>query len=355
MMKLSDLGEFGLIERIRKLSPPGNTATLIGIGDDAAALRLSPSSSLLASIDLLLEGVHFDLSYTDYYSLGWKSAAVNLSDIAAMGGTPRFCLTALGIPASVSSGEVLEFYRGVKALLTMHKTSLVGGDTCASRRDLFISITALGEAKKAALVTRSGARPGDRIFVTNTLGDAAAGLELLRQGLREPEGRVGRSSRRMLSPSERSLLVKHLRPEPRVREGLLLSRSRCASAMIDISDGLSSDLAHICEQSGVGAEIEAASLPRSSSLTAAAKRLSEPWFSYALSGGEDYELLFTVPSRRLAKLRSLRLPVTEIGIVTNKRSVSIVGEDGKKVRCERKGYDHFGGHRARRTPLVAPQ
>ena len=267
------------------MSPPGNTATLIGIGDDAAALRLSPSSSLLASIDLLLEGVHFDLSYTDYYSLGWKSAAVNLSDIAAMGGTPRFCLTALGIPASVSSGEVLEFYRGVKALLTMHKTSLVGGDTCASRRDLFISITALGEAKKAALVTRSGARPGDRIFVTNTLGDAAAGLELLRQGLREPEGRVGRSSRRMLSPSERSLLVKHLRPEPRVREGLLLSRSRCASAMIDISDGLSSDLAHICEQSGVGAEIEAASLPRSSSLTAAAKRLSEPWFSYALSGG----------------------------------------------------------------------
>jgi thiamine-monophosphate kinase len=348
MMKLSDLGEFGLIDRIRKLSLRRNTATLVGIGDDAAALRLKPSSSLLATMDLLIEGIHFDLSYTDYYSLGWKSAAVNLSDIAAMGGTPCFCLTALGIPTAITTEQVLQFYRGAKALLARHKTSIVGGDTCASRRELFISVTALGEARPDAVITRSGARPGDRLFVTNTLGDAAAGLELLRQGVREQGVSGKRSSSRPPTPAERTLLEKHLRPVPRVKEGCLLSDSRCATAMIDISDGLLSDLHHICEQSGVGAVVRAGALPRSRALAKAAQRLSEPFLTYALSGGEDYELLFTVPPNRLRKFGSLRLAATEIGMITEGRSVTVIGEDGKKIPGERKGFDHFAVTAAKR-------
>lgn len=347
-MKLSDLGEFGLIERIRKLSQGRSAATLVGIGDDAAAFRPAPSSALLATTDLLLEGVHFDLSYTDYYSLGWKSAAVNLSDIAAMGGTPRFCLTALGIPPSVSPGQVLDFYRGVNDLLRRYDTALVGGDTCSSRRELFISITAMGEAKRSRIITRSGARAGDRIFVTHSLGDAAAGLDLLRQGVREPAERTGRSAVPGISAAEAKVLEKHLRPVPRVKEGMVLSRSGCPSAMIDVSDGLSSDLFHICRQSGVGADISAEAIPRSKAFTVVAGRLSRPWPSQALSGGEDYELLFTVPPRRLAKLASLKLALTEIGVITRRPSILIADAKGKQSPCIPQGYDHFAGTAAKR-------
>ena len=154
-MKISDLGEFGLIGRIQKLAPRKSSSTLIGIGDDAAALKLSASHTLLATTDLLLEGVHFDLAYTDFYSLGWKSAAANLSDIAAMGGVPRYCLTALGIPQRTTAEQVTEFYRGCNALLKRHAAELVGGDTCSSRTGLFSSVTAVGETAAARVVTVS--------------------------------------------------------------------------------------------------------------------------------------------------------------------------------------------------------
>jgi thiamine-monophosphate kinase len=334
-MDLSEVGEFGLIDRIRKISPRGSREVVIGIGDDAAAWRPTASSTLLATTDLLLEGVHFDLSYTDYYSLGWKSAAVNLSDIAAMGGTPRFCLTALGIPATVSAGQVLEFYRGFNDLLRRYGTALIGGDTCASANGLVVSVTAFGEANGRSIVRRTGARPGDRIFVTGTLGDAAAGLELLQMGIREP-------GRKKKAPGpEAHLLERHLRPEPRIKEALVLAGSGCASSMIDVSDGLSSDLLHLCEQSAVGAEIREEAVPRSPALAAVEHELHQRWPAYALSGGEDYELLFTVPPRRLVKLRSLPLNVTEIGMVRKGRSLTIVTPEGRKRRCGRTGYDHF--------------
>jgi thiamine-monophosphate kinase len=338
-MKLSDLGEFGLIRRIQKLNPRTSPSPLIGIGDDAAALKLSASSALLVTTDLLLEGVHFDLAYTDFYSLGWKSAAVNLSDIAAMGGVPRFCLTALGIPARISVEQVSGFYRGFNALLKNYATELVGGDTCSSRAGLFISVTALGESAPSRIVTRSGARPGDRIFVTGTLGDSAAGLELLRNskfGIRNKKSKI-----RNPKSAIQKLIARHLRPVPRVEWGRKLALSGCASAMIDLSDGLSSDLSHICEQSKVGADIIAGRIPLSAALLHLSGKSAKPEAHYALSGGEDYELLFTVPPGKVKKLRSLKLPLTEIGLITSGKTLSLVDHRGRKKPLLPAGYDHF--------------
>jgi thiamine-monophosphate kinase len=354
-MKLSVLGEFGLIDRIRNISGRNTSSALIGIGDDAAVLKHSSSHVMLVTTDLLLEDVHFERSYTDYYSLGWKSAAVNLSDIAAMGGTPRFCLTALGIPGYVTAEHVLDFYRGFNTLLNNHKTALVGGDTCSSPDGLFVSVTAIGEAKSSLVVTRKGARPGDSIFVTGSLGDSAAGLEILQ--MRSAEGGMrNKNSKKRDAHSDRTLLVeKHLRPVPRVAEGRAIALSRCATAMIDISDGLSSDLFHICEQSRVGADIIADRIPLSSMLKNREGKLTKPVLDYALSGGEDYELLFTVPPARVKKVRSLDFPVTEIGTIKAGKRLSLVDSFGKRSPLRKSGHDHFrtpaGTHEGRlRTP-----
>ena len=304
-MKISDLGEFGLIGRIQKLAPRKSSSTLIGIGDDAAALKLSASSTLLVTTDLLLEGVHFDLSYMDFFSLGWKAAAVNLSDIAAMGGIPRFCLTALG------------------------------------------------EVEPKRIITRAGARPGDKIYVTGTLGDSAAGLELLRNAPdRDIRGqalcgmRNKKSDIRNPKSEIQKLIARHLRPVPRAEWGRKLALSGCASAMIDLSDGLSSDLFHICEQSGVGAEISADRIPLSDALHKLTGKLAKPAVHYALSGGEDYELLFTAPPGKVKKLRSLKLPLTEIGLITPGKTLLLVDNRGRKKPLLPTGYDHFGKRRA---------
>lgn len=334
-MKISELGEFGLIDLIKKQSFRKFLSVHIGIGDDAAALKVSPSALLLATTDLLLEGVHFDLSYTDYYSLGWKSAAVNLSDIAAMGGVPRFCLTSLGIPSHTKPEKILDFYRGFNSLLMTHKVALAGGDTCASPFGMIVSVTVLGEVEKKRVISRAGAKPGDRIFVTGTLGDSAAGLEILQSGT---GGRGAGAGRKRFNSA---LVKRHLRPTPLIAEGRKLALSGCASAMIDISDGLSSDLAHICKQSGVGAVIDAEKIPLSRTLTRSARMLRNMPLQYGLSGGEDYALLFTVPSARIGKLGALGLAVTEIGTITRTQQRWIVDVHGRKRRLQQSGYDHF--------------
>ncbi len=344
-MNLTDLGEFGLISRIRKLSRHRTSSATVGIGDDAAALKFAAARDVLATTDLLIQDVHFDLSCTDYYSLGWKSAAVNLSDIAAMGAVPRFCLTALGIPRTTRVEQVLEFYRGFEEQLRRAKTELVGGDTCASPKALFISVTILGQARRSEIVTRSGARPGDLIFVTGSLGDSAAGLDILKQGMHLRPAAATDASR-----VER-LVEKHLRPEPRTSEGRMIALTGCASAMIDLSDGLSSDLGHICEESRTGAVIEADRIPLSPALTALSARLGADALEYALSGGEDYELLFTVPPRKLRRLEGLGLPVTRIGVVTRGRRVLLKDSEGRTSALPAAGYNHFAeegrlrGHR----------
>ena len=343
-MKISDLGEFGLIDRIKKTAPRNAKQAPIGIGDDAAALLLSPSSTLLATTDMLIEGVHFDLTTTDLYSLGWKAAAVNLSDIAAMGGVPRFCLTALGIPPSFTVEDIGEFYRGVNACLKKFETVLVGGDTCSSKKGFVISVTVLGEVARKKIVTRSGARPGDLIYVTGMLGDSAAGLEILRSA--ECGVRNKKSEIRNVQSGIKRLIERHLRPLPRVEWGRRLAAAGIASAMIDVSDGLSSDLGHLCEQSGVGAEVFADRIPLSKDLRSA-KALARSVLEYALSGGEDYELLFTSPVEREREIISLRVRATVIGAITRKKGMRMVTEKGEFHTFAPGGYDHFRSGRRR--------
>jgi len=333
-MRISDLGEFGLIRNIQRLSFRKTSTAPIGIGDDAAALKVASSKILLATTDMLLEEVHFDLSFTDFYSLGWKSAAVNLSDIAAMGGVACHCLTGLGIPKRITAEQIMDFYRGLIALLKMHRAALVGGDTCYSRQGMVISVTVLGEVEKKNLLSRAGARPGDRVFVTGTLGGSAAGLEILKN---MPRGQKLRGR----GAEAKKLIAEHLRPVPRTAEGRAIARSGCASAMIDISDGLSSDIAHICEQSGVGAEIHSDRIPISPALMRLSSGLTMPVLHYAMSGGEDYELLFTVPPGKMNKLRSLHLPVTEIGEIKRRKALMLVDDAGRKNTLQATGYEHF--------------
>lgn len=333
-MELSKLGEFGLIEHIRKMMMRRSPSVLLGIGDDAAALKFPASASVLATTDMLIEGIHFDLAYTDYYSLGWKSVAVNLSDIAAMGGLPRFCLTSLGIPPAISVEHVIDFYRGCNAALQAHQTILVGGDTCSSQQGIVISVTMLGETNRKREITRTGAKPGDRIFVTGTLGDSAAGLEILKSASKKGGARGEKNYLKRLTQ-------KHLRPVPRIEWGRKIARSHCAHAMIDISDGLSSDLAHICEQSGVGAIISAEQIPLSRSLVMASSDLKKSKLDYALSGGEDYELLFTAPSGKVRNLHSLGIPLVDIGEITQTRKLSLVDSRGVTVPLKPMGYNHF--------------
>lgn len=344
-MKIADIGEFGLIDRIRRTSRRKDRSLLVGIGDDAAVVRLSASRSMLVTTDLLLEDVHFDLSYTDYRSLGWKSAAVNISDIAAMGGTPRYCLTALGIPKGVEEQEIVDFYRGFTMLMGREGMVLIGGDTCASRSGLFISVTAIGEARASQVLTRSGARPGDAVFVTGTLGDAAAGLELLQSrnaacGMRNEKRKVPKSKTACAQ-----LVNKHLRPVPRVKEGRAIALSGCASAMIDVSDGLSSDLAHICTQSGVGAELDGRAIPVSASLKRLSHDLSRPLLEYGLHGGEDYELLFTVPENRLKKFFALEIPASRVGTIRAGKKLLLTDSAGSTRELHPRGYDHFANAR----------
>jgi len=276
-----------------------------------------------------------------------------------MGGIPRFCLTSLGIPPALSVEQITGFYRGLNGLLKAHRTALVGGDTCSSPKGMTVSVTLLGEVERKNVVGRGGAKPGDRIFVAGTLRDAAAGLELLKMrnaecGMRNEKIGKTRAARpqfrckdfnsaiRNPHSAMRTLIMRHLRPEPRVAWGRKLALSRCASAMIDVSDGLSSDLSHICARSGMGAVIEARKVPLSPTLRKIASHLGKAPLQYALSGGEDYELLFTVPPAKIKKLTALRIPAVDIGEITRLRKTLIMDERGGTTELRPTGYNHFG-------------
>ncbi|HEY6838741.1 MAG TPA: thiamine-phosphate kinase [Geobacteraceae bacterium] len=326
-MKLGQIGEFGLIDRIAARVTASRQVN-IGIGDDAAAVAPSPGMLTLVTTDMLVEGIHFDLALTDARSLGRKALSVNLSDIAAMGGNPRQALLALAIPRELPVEFLDSFIDGVLSRGTEFDVTLIGGDTCASPSGLTISITVMGEQLPERVVSRGGARPGDLIFVTGTLGDSALGLELLRRGIRDG-----------------GPVTRHLDPAPRVREGVALAATGLPTAMIDVSDGLLADLGHILRLSQVGACLELAQLPLSESFTAEGQGSSSDPFGLALSGGEDYELLFTAPPSAEAAIRSLLAShatlVTVIGHITTAGELRISAPDGGEYRPQRQGYNHF--------------
>ena len=327
-MKLSRLGEFGLIQRIQTALPVGR-GVRIGVGDDAAWVD-NPVGSSLVTADLLIEGVHFDLKWISLFELGYKSLAVNLSDIAAMGGVAAYALLSLGIPADLDSREIDEFYRGVNALAQPNHVAVVGGDTNISKL-LIVSVCVLGHAPYHP-IARSGASVGDDIYVTGTLGDSALGLKLLRQ-----------HKRRLKRNNAAKLFERHHSPTPRLKTGLLLAKHRLATAMIDISDGLLQDLTHVCRASGTGALIREDHLPLSLAYRAFAGKAG---ISYALSGGEDYELLFCARKQNRARVEKLRrrtsVMITRIGTcVSSKNGIVVVDSSEKPLAITHQGHDHF--------------
>jgi thiamine-monophosphate kinase len=331
---LAELGERGLVARLRRrLAPPG-PEVLVGIGDDAAAVAWG-GETLLLTTDALLEGVHFRRSTATLRDVGAKAIAVNVSDIAAMGGEPRYALLALALPPSLPVAEADELYAGIHDMARRHGVSVVGGDTCAALGGIVLAVTLVGRADGAPL-RRSGARPGDAILVTGTLGASAAGLALLEQG---PGG---------LSPATVEAVARpHRLPTPRVAEGRLIRASGSATAMIDVSDGLVTDLGHIAAESRVGGRIDVDALPVSEATRAVAAALGRDPLRWALSGGEDYELLFTAAADRADEVvRAVTdrtgTPVHRIGDVRPPgEGVRFLDRSGRPHAVE-PGFDHFG-------------
>jgi thiamine-monophosphate kinase len=323
--------EFRLIDRIRERTAQGREDVRMGIGDDAALVAPPVGQELAIAIDTMVEGVHFPQG-TAPADIGWKSLAVNLSDLAAMGASPAWALLALTLPPQ-SREHVQQFIdgfaEGFAQLAQPHRLALIGGDT--TRGALAVSVAVHGFVPPGKALTRAGARAGDVVLVTGTLGDAAAGLQLLQQGARIDEG-DGRAA----------YLIERLnRPTPRLAAGLAL-RER-ASACIDVSDGLLADLGHICEASGLGAEIDAPLLPRSSMLLGAFDEATAR--DFALAGGDDYELCFTVPSSLVAEVQTdlarMGCGATRIGRMVEGNGVRARDERGQWLEATHRGWDHF--------------
>ena len=329
-MDLREIGEFGLINRIRKWTSTSDPALLKGIGDDVAVIETGEKAWLVTT-DLLIEDIHFELTWTDPFHLGRKALSVNLSDIAAMGGIPKYFLISLGVPENLPLTFISRFYRGLKDGAKRFGVDLIGGDTSLSQK-IIINICLLGEGKKGNLVFRSGARVGDNLFVSGTLGDAALGLKALQKnGVRG---------------SPKCLIKKHLSPSQRIQLGQFLARYHWATAMIDVSDGLLIDTNHLLEESGVGARIWEDRIPLSKLYQKWIHSFSKSTYQFALSGGEDYELLFTAPpemrKRILHLALSLKIPITHIGkIVPRKEGLHLIGKDGKEYSPSRLGFEHF--------------
>jgi thiamine-monophosphate kinase len=334
--KLATLGEFGLISRITAAVGPAK-GVITGIGDDAAVTALSPGMQLLTSTDMLLEDVHFRLAWHDPYRLGRKSLAVSISDIAAMGAIPRWALLSLALPRECSLDLIDEFTRGFLAMADEQGVALIGGDTCASKSGLVISVTIMAEQVPGLIARRSGARPGDDIWVTGTLGDAALGLKLLEEDSDPLAG--------SLNEVEPYLLSRLLDPRPRTEAGRLLAESGLVSAMIDLSDGLLADFGHIAELSGVGGTLQIGHLPTSLAFRTAAARLAEFPHQLALCGGEDYELAFTAAPENRKKIigimKKSSLEAVRVGIVTSSPKVEVILPDGSNFKMQSTGFTHF--------------
>lgn len=328
-MKIEELGEFGLIKHLTESIELKNHSTKKGVGDDCAVLKYPQEKDVLVTTDLLLEGVHFDLTYVPLKHLGYKSAMVNFSDVYAMGGMPRQITVSLGISQRFTVEDMEEFYAGLQLACDSHGVDIVGGDTTSSLTGLTISITCIGDVEKGKAICRSGAKAGDLICVSGNLGAAYMGLQLLErekavyfQQLKENHGNETMEMAQPDFAGKEYLLERQLRPEARRDIVLKLQEKGIQpTSMMDISDGLSSELMHICEQSNCGCRIYEEHLPLDYETASQAEEFNMNVTTCALNGGEDYELLFTVAladKEKVEKMEDVRL----IGYMTK-------AEDGK--------------------------
>ena len=307
--------ESEIISRLRARRSAG-AEVLVGIGDDAAVIKGRAGRDVLACCDLMVEGVHFRTEWTPPRLLGHKALAVNLSDIAAMGGVARFALVSIAVPARFPSDSIDQLFEGLFELAGRYDVSIVGGDTSSSRDSLFIDVSVIGDCASGRAVTRAGARPGDTIYVSGSLGGSSVGLSLLEEGVRLED-----------DDGFQEALLKHLAPEPRLRLGHALGEAGLVTSMIDISDGLSTDLWHLLEESNCGAVIRSGAIPIAECTRRYAGSRGADSLRLALNGGEEYELLFTAPadsSSEFKKLnKSLGITITEVGEVVEERGLQI--------------------------------
>jgi thiamine-monophosphate kinase len=330
---VASVGEFALIDRLRRLVPTTGPGVTVGLGDDAAVLAFG--GPVLATCDTQIEGIHFAWDLCAAEDIGWRAVAVNLSDIAAMGGTPRFLLISLALPPSTPADRVENIYRGIAEISAAHDVVVAGGNLSSTPGPLVIDVTALGDAGRP--LTRAGARPGDRVWVTGTVGKAAAGRFLARR----PGVQV---------PGRAALVAAYCRPTPRVEAGRTLGGMPALSAMIDTSDGTASDLLHLAEASSAGVRIDADRLPAAPGLAEAAHEAGHGPASWTLGGGEDYELLFTAAAAFDAQAPGLaarlNLPLTCIGeILPASEGRWIFDRGGHRRPLAAEGWDHFRDRR----------
>lgn len=335
-MKLSQIGELTLLEQIRKRFEKRSPDIVIGIGDDAALLKPF-KKNILVTTDMMVEGVHFNMDFITPYQLGFKLVSVNVSDIYAMGGIPRFLLLGIAMNRNTAKEVFDRFFDGVHEAMKHYGLSLVGGDISSASKGMSLSATLIGYAEK--FLKRSGAKKGDSIYVTGNLGDSACGLELLKKVKRPIPLKKNRSTFNVQRLTKKldltwndiePLLTRHLMPKARDPRRFI----RYATSMIDISDGLLIDLSRLCDESKVGARIYTKNIPVSSELKKAASCLGISPIRLALSGGEDYELLFTAP-------RDKRVKAIYIGDIAESERV-IIAPSGKKKTFSAEGYQHFG-------------
>ena len=332
---VGQIGEFGLIDRLCLALGRSGPSAVIGIGDDAAAWN-QPAAVLVASADMLVEHVHFDLRLTGWRDLGWKALAVNLSDLAAMGAAPAWALVSIGLRPEIAVDDVLAFYEGMAALAAEAGGAIAGGDTVSVPRDVVIDVSVLGTVpagEAETLLRRDRGAPGDRLAVTGVLGASAAGLYALQHPGTAPE--------RLVAP----LVEAHRRPQPQLRAGQALRAAGVRCAM-DVSDGLLADLEKLCIASGTGAVVRAPDLPLHPAARGAFPAHALDW---ATGGGEDYQLLFAAPAvtmrNALERLARQGIPAREIGQLLppgQPARLRLVDERGDDVPVALRGWDHFG-------------
>lgn len=336
--EISSIGEFGLIDRLTQDFVPVNASTITGVGDDCAVMSY-PDTEVLVTTDMLVEGIHFDLTYVPLKHLGYKSAIVNFSDIYAMNGTPRQITVSLGISTRFTVEHIEALYAGIKLACEIYGVDLVGGDTTASRSGLIISITCIGDAKKDSIVSRSGAKNTDLICVSGDLGAAYMGLQLLE---REKVASAGQKDFVPKFEGKEYLVERQLKPEAR-RDivNKLSEKGILPTSMIDISDGLSSELMHICKRSNVGCRIYEERLPIDYQTAVMAEELGMNLVTAALNGGEDYELLFTVPLHCHDEIQRIE-GVKVIGHITAPElGCAMITRDGNEMVLKAQGFNHM--------------